>query len=1406
MIGLENKVFEEINKSFYGDDKYKIIDGHFEIGRRLHCETYYFAKRFFQNSDNSADLAHLLIEKLKNEFDSSDGITLVGFGNYSALFLNYACNMLQDVNYAIIEKQGDHFTFQTTPEFNDRIVIVLPITCTCTSYFKIRKFLEQILSRRGKIIEMNFISVFLIIDQNLSPRDEEEMLPIATIIDKDKSDGEFYRAYGWEKMNSRKVQFSDGQYLAHSLIQIKSKLYLPETCPICFPQEKGEVENPIHLAKEQFLFQTDVQYETPKLIFGLPQFGKDLKSSVPFNVGLNYVSSRAAHIYGNTEIDNTSYVNFIRGNAFYDNNTDEIDRFFLNKLRERISKSDNVLFITADVKYSSRFLDNITAKLRDWCGEINILRYQPAHEFVDNFISIYKKAISRHSKLIYFEDVLSGGKTFKLISDYIKHSKGTADNSSTFDYLLCLVDRTTSYTEAEVLSQLKQHTDGTSLIAYFKLNVPIISTTHLGEPLKEKNRELNSLLKEANLDALKYIIYNELEYIKPRKIAEHSNSGNDQSMLFFPTGEKATEVFEFYHPFFNRKTLNYVRLFLTHEINTILHKIVQEQLADIDIVHYVLGNVPNPLSIVDTRNLPADVADFSRRSDLERSVIENIVVSILSTPPFIYYDGIYKSIFNYVVSRVTSLHSKLNNQIAPPEANDLISLRAFIKRSVDLNSNYIISHAFLVKIKDYLELGKHHIEVIISEYAKLSNDKSAIRNMQRANLQYKYTQLVSFNYFLLYCYKRLISRNPGRAIKLEELINKEGINPELCSISEESASSQLATLKTLWSSSFFLFYRILKVENTFLLSELLNLHKGRVAERIKKSSSGMYSRIATTEDLRNFYFGKRNNDTIISNAVKLVEQSIYKNTAEYDDIVNSVCNMLKTVNILESSKTRVNETNKDGVNNEKISLQGQQVQENQFNRELQNILNAVVDIIEPNRQTNPIKYALFIEYRTPQSKPLPEDIYPVLSPNAETSEYDNSLIRLHEEGLIFNALHGLSDEPDGRHPQTLLFGGAVPEGERLVYYSFQPTYYPVERKDRKNKEPLGLINTEKKLSAMGLDFSQMLEKDVWNGQTKTGLKLLTDAKQVLVFRLSNAHIKGNNKVPLKGEAVLLIASTQEPTIANFRNFMNIEKIRLMLLMKEELLDYLHKQFDNDAFIELLENRKRSIYQKKLEHGINRYLEIQSSLLHEIHELNKSRKDIISLLNHKAKQQLRLTEKNVLLHEIVKKAIKGQVRLQYNWGTSGERYTPRRIEDMLKLFEILFENVYLGERRISFSSVGCKGFEGVAELYMHDSVYEVVIPEIIINMKKYSSAQMMGTIKIIYDQEKNQLIFINDVIPHNVMAYLEEKFYGGMSMCFEIMKQLNYEPFQSGRDKKNPNMHKTIIDLNQKANENINIRK
>jgi hypothetical protein len=1324
---------------------YKLDNAHFENGQNLHSEQYYFAKGYFQNSNNCKDLSQLLVPKLES-LNFPESTTLVGFRNYVGLLLKETTNSIRNYNYAIIEEEDNTFVWQHLPELKDNLVIILPITCTCSTYIKLRKFLIDHLIKTGRDgqirVNDDFINVFLILEESLQAQ-ENEVIEISSLKNSKGELFKIYSAFNWTEINKEQIRFNNKTsttFIANPLIRLYSKMYLPEACPLCFPLKGSSIA-------EQPLFPTLDNFETPNLIFGFPNF-----SNIP---SLNFLETLGfddnegnSHLYGHIRVNKGSYVNYIRGNTFYEKNKNEILSFFDKELSKILAGDgeSNIIFITAENKHNSNFLEDISLSPFLKNRSVTILRFQPTNEFVDNFISLHGKDLnSEHVKVIYFEEVVSAGTTFKLISNYLKHSKNQSPKKTGrhgFDLVLTLVDRTPVYTRDEIIKKLFSEINSDypedKFIAFFRLNVPIISASHLGNPLNLRIGDLEKMINQCHLDSLKIRIANEITERQPRKLPEMDSSNVQTKILsYFPfqniEREIDPEILRIYRPSRNKERLDLLKLYLTHEINTELAKEKYrdphyferyEGSLDLfvkDLIDSLKTNMGD--NIADHFIAPEDRESPSRKPQIEGEIVHDTIVKILSRPPFTYYKTLYEATFRYCLIKLNTLYTKIEQERIN-EFKVFRELKFYVKRLVDLHSNFIVSERFIGCIRD--QYNKESIGSVVEFYSDTMRSLDGKRDRGEIDLEYyraaaqnvayKLQQVTSYFSYLLYYYKELTFKNPAISIKLEELVNSDALLPK--EILKQNYHRP-DNLENLISNPYFHFTGMIKAENIRLLAELKELHKRNLA------APGFQSR----KNYREYYFTThRKHDPIIINAQKLIEKSRHRaDERNYKNIIQASVNMLETITVLENKKNKQIDARKP----DKVNL----------DTELKEILDSVIQIIQPGIEEGKLKYAFFVEFKKRvKSKPDTGNIYSLVSD--EPSDY-LSATKLDPDGLVYNMLYGLYDDLESKNEQTLIAGVKLKNGRCI---SFKDRHYYKALGDDHFKES---------------SFSDLYKKDFFDDSTAYGygIKQLNDANMSVLFRFASLvqphdtvmlkHGDPTQPYKLNGRAILLITSTDDCDTKGFLEFMSNEKIRLILLIKDELLAYLQKQFDNDAFVEVLENKKAAFYQNNLRHGLARYVD---SLKHIVEDIESDRNN----------------DRYFSLFQRMINATKGQLRAIEAGDYKGND-TEYSKKELLKYMRDIFESHSVVGYSIPFVTIKTGAFN-LDKINLNEIILDVIFTEIIINMKRYSPRDERAELTISFEQTTRTFHFRNRTIASPYIQNTEKK-GGGLSMCRKIMEKL-----------------------------------
>lgn len=1485
------RIQDDLNSSEFKRPNNKDEAEHFENGHYLHSSQYFFAKKYFQSSNNCDKMVILLVQKIK-ELDLKD-TTLIGFRSYIGMLLSKAQSLLSEcefaIDYAIVEqKKETEFTWQFIPDFSKikkNLVIVLPITCTCSTYIRLRKYIElQVVKLKKKFsksdstfdtnwrVDDRFINIFLIQEETILSLerpvvvDREKLRKIAinenrklTEIENNLSN--LYTDYNWERIEKNSIYFTKHTYrstkkrtyyIAHPLVNLYSKLYLPENCPLCFP-EKGS------LSSERNIFPTHNNFETPNLLIGFPNFATKAithsqNSGKKFLFNKLFASSESlgsSHLYGHIRVNENSYLNYIRGNTFYQHNSADIINFFnielgriLLQKDEKKTKIQDIVFITSEGKHNSAFLDEIASSKilstkkpdGNYKFKVHILRFDASNEFVDNFMSNYKALIRDSNSIltIYFEEVISAGITFKLVSDYLKHYKHQTNpkrqNRHGFDYIFTLIDRTPFYTREEMIKKLfstEIKNAEKNFISYFKLNVPIIAAAHLGNPLIENVVHLKKMLLESHLDALKAKIASEFPSRIANELPEENILINKFTRLkYFPFENEWEDIskiyFDTYKAIITNGKLDLLKLYVAHQINSILSdqsisseqfKNLRKNQAEGKLIEYIVEEIWRNILEEEELFFTNEKNVQNRNLEIELEIVHDTIIKILSRHPFTYYKDIYDAIFKYCLTQMDLHRKEIENLKGKISFALLRRFKLYIRRLIDLDSSYLISNDFIMLLKLLFEheqwvkgVGvnslrnelENKIDKLVDEY---SDNDVIIQNLN--NLAYKFNQVNSFFLFLIYSFKECVFKNHYRSIRLEHLLNSRDLLPANIYSEDNTVDSTLRLIK----DPYYQITGIIKAENIYLLNQLKNLHKktylnSKRKERNLKADPKLSKEVLNAllekikkdfpfdkpKSISEYYFNNTRNDPVIINANKFISNSRYalEQSDYFEHIKLAIAEMLKSATLL---------MNESSLDNEGFFLNENETNEHDFVVEIRSTIQSVVKILQhgiepaiiiengkevpllPGSKESKLKYALCFEYieSIPSNDNESNNVFVISSEDSDTGA------KLDTGGLIYNLLYGL-------HSSIEIFN----EAEEKTISEEGVEYENKSRGENIHKHKVGLqsllvsINTGEKFTSFSDDylpynftnknkfqtFDDLYRKDRKYNSFGTGLSILNSAPMALFFRLSDVDLISLNedKVNLKGKAVLVVTFEGEPIKSNYLSFMSNEKVRLLLLVKEDLIQYLQRRFASGAFAELLRNKEQNKqlaeYQKHLKHGIGSYTSYQIQIVEEYENIRSKIDTIDNADNFEYEFDKKIIANTSFAYKefiLINKSISSQTGLFTKKDGSMRTFFHEYFIDIIntiyfskRLGEFIGELNY--EESIEF--LNKKPFNNIRIPYV---VLYCIIPEIILNQKKYGVER-----KITWNETESFL----ELLFENKLTGTNSNDGYGLKMCKEIKNLYN----------------------------------
>ncbi|MFD0749309.1 hypothetical protein ACFQZS_04090 [Mucilaginibacter calamicampi] len=1374
------------------DNGYRVNGEHFEIGGKIHTTDYYYAKRYFQKQENSSTLAKILVAKSEEFGLSFEDTTLIGYGSYSRLFLSEMCKEINEKfnhtpNYGLIDAYENGYVFLFEPEVKKNVIILLSITCTFDSFHGIRKFIEE--KHRESRVNVTFVSVFFIKDKRLNNG------PINSF-ENEKEVIELYSSFNWSNIDTdqKKIWLDKNGETAvcFYLIELTTTVYLSKTCKWCHP----EIHN-LTVGEEKPLFPTHSNHDTPAYIFGSPKFStpdkSDTKPTYKFDEVINLNDKLNPFLAGYFKADDSVFINYIKTDIFYKKNPTKILNFFSGHLENLFSTSNkkvtgkSVVFITPIHLKSSTFLEDLIHKepLSDYT--ISILHYQPAVEFVENFIYLYRKILIDASWIFYFDDFISNGETFKMISDYLKHAKSSGNNGIAidevegFDALLTFVDSTTTFNKNEILRKLVFHKEGRSgagkFLAFHRLHMNHVDNIHLGDPIKEREILLRKILKDCHLDALKSIVIKE---IAKTKIKTFDNAETDytETLKYFPFSEQSDlsngDISNDYYEKYTNQRIGLIKLKVFHDLAESFSEMTPTD--DPQKCYLFLRGVITKLTTKDNLSSYFDMsASDERNGGQEKDIIEDIIIKTLCRSPFKFYVSIFQATFKYNLERLVDINTNLitstegHTKLTSNSFNQFRRLKFHIRRSVELNSNFITSRYFLENLRanfkedgDYISQYNQKSAELIKKFESFDvNDPSLTKKdtdniyVGLKNIKYKKQQVKSYRYFLLNCYKELIMKNPTRSFRLEQLLNSEDLKPTVILNVNSVPLDQLLT------DPFYQLSRILRIENIYHINKFKEFH----LDKINASNIDKELAMSVTE-LKRKYFIDEINDIPNKNVKTLLEYSANAKASDgLPNESNSIITMLKTCMLLKKHESGKHHEGQPDPNVERG-----------FKTEINKILRMVCNIMErDSTASQELDYCFFMKYRDRENEDKTDHIFTILSNDSEDLD-DGKLIKISKDGLILNMLNGLLDSEDG-NVQTFI--GLAKQDEKI--HAFQKQYIKAKSKSATKNPTSSELNEEKATISDNeaetwerLDVSEALKKDCSDG--KYGLNMITDAKMVLLFRLATIEETEDGGV-LNGEAVMAICSKAPVNSASFIEFIKVEKLRLLLLIKEELVEYFKKEFRSAAFMEVLQTRENTFMKRSIQHGLREYFEALYFITARI-ELKKQSNGNLDDLARDFKM-LRFITKTIQCHFL------SMNKIQYSH--LSKRKTS---EDIRELFHIIRVVPYLASNEIPLKDmeINIPDFK----FDCHDVIMDLIIPELIVNMRKYAlncpGIKYMGI-----EKQDNMLVFTNSFDSEYRGQDLEKKF-GGINMCNSILqKNLNLPKIDNAiKD----NLYKTYLTLSK----------
>ena len=676
---------------------YKFKDAHIKLGSKIHLKDFYYAEKLFQNSYYAIRFAYLLSQYLLQNLEKpSKEITVLGYGLYSELLVSNTARFLNKMfgidkfNHCIVEDVED-LSILNLSNLKPEVLLIIPIGSTLTTQIKIYRKLRRLEKGQGGY------------QYESSPN--MVLNPICVVVVGHKKIEEICSNEGeitesvvkkfWGKVDTTKKEIS----LANIPPEFKDKniekthyfLYLPSEWHL--PHECKYCWS----EKEQKpLFYTDKVSVSPKTIFELPRAKEKEEPSFELAFEVKGVKTEKANIMP----DMVKYGHYKRGMDHY--------LFYI----------DTNLFFAKNKKAIKNWLDSVKENLKKEIPEFEhtpCLLIAPSHETNIDFVNLVNEEIfSDTAHIIYYDPFSEDRQNLRM---FLERTFGTHPLIFFVDDALC-TGRTFYYVKI-FLKSLGQD---------FTASFVMLNRLSYQRNLALQSKKIYAFCQlEAYLKRIKYRdkktkIYAFCQLEAPVVVAVRD--------LCYLCREKKR-----YQEILNYTLVDALRKGIRDKIKKLELKDIRKQNSDniansetakiknrhftrLELTHRLyhkfsqIGN--SDFEIEDIIN---DILKKIGKKINQKEIHINLIKT-LSQPPFIYHRKIRQKVYPFILKELDEILTKVTNRL-----EDIQYAIILIKRLAYLGCPELLKSKSLEKIKkifDRMEIKKENL-VIYQEWIRLRN-------------------------------------------------------------------------------------------------------------------------------------------------------------------------------------------------------------------------------------------------------------------------------------------------------------------------------------------------------------------------------------------------------------------------------------------------------------------------------------------------------------------------------------------------------------------------------------------------------------------------------------------------------------------------------------------------------------
>jgi hypothetical protein len=1376
---FEQSVQFSLNKEFNSEDNYetnnrgyKISETHFRLGSKIHIKDFYYAKRLFQNSFFTTPLSYIvskslieivsnpnikLIREENNKANEPDiEITIIGYEDYSSFLTSTLRNVLE--KHRVINGLNIRFNHNTIKDgklskgldtIQRNIVILVPIASSFSTSIKIKNQLEEIFATNHHFKFQNNYNILskslnlILVGHKANDNTTFEKIASNNIDDTIHlgSPSKFYKydddllnkTYNWVSIDrENKIVKLEAFNNANANDFTYQKYFIPvytkwndaDDCNLC---------NPENITDEKCLIETGKTSITPTLIFGFP------KTKMENAYGDNPVNLKNSILYGNIVKGNNHYLYFSKSGQIVSNNKEKIIAWLL-KLKEEVFNEESlkyqkVVLVTPATGTKSNFVDLVNEHLFEYTA--NCLTISLGEDYIENTESLYSDGLYQADIVIFVDDVLSTINSF-LETNYItKYIRNKVNTGKGIDYCISLINRMSYDCEDNLLIKLpNQKNDKQTRLLYFsKINNPTIEEPNNEFPLTKEGVRYNYLAETSSLDSIKELFLTKINKLEPVDIEKNVPDRIKDNVTYF-----------------DKKLFQLIVLNQFYKLFEISHVEIKKNGSSVYHYKHKLSDYINPSSTAFDKLQDFILAEIQKDNSHKEIIdkythnIKYVLLKIICSTPLIYYKDIRSSAFQWILNELEVLRNEIasiNRVTLKPffevsyinYFSKFQRLKFLLKRSVQLKSNYIFHPVFLESLESFINMI-YEGELELNREFQSSNGEifSSLKELFETT-KYSPGKLLVVKYLMELKHILQPDENENseyanfmKSFNLKELesvdYQSSGLFDELKDNFEIKFTAIKGSSKFAPISSKKFIHQLIS-----LVKELIDEHETKAIRLEKNIANNKNSYRYNPLDNLNGNFNhflrllKLENTAIIERFweyYKIKESGNFSkmiSTENVEDIATNYCNDPKfkvikdnlVINCENSFKYFILLQSK--LFNWGIKEKAYKSNENDLKSKVNQILVCIKQILgdEVNSIYFTVNYGNLTE---PQASQLYSfDPYTKTNTISSIRNFENQesfksslTIRMFNPHIGNNVDGALSNIEVYKSGGKLQYREGIFQEDEINQYS-----------------EVKALNAKEEFSILAIRISDLLENR----------KLFTQAVITIVSE------KGNR--------------------------INESKLRLLLLIRKSLSEFLKRETSSNTFFELLENRTVLNYQRHLKHGIGNFTFYQKQIVQQYENIESK----VDIDEETADVRLEL-DRQYIKHgsfdfkefNVITNSIKSQIGVSTKKNSSQEIFFYDKFIDVINT---IYKSEKIGEKIGSLdflTEVTLLNKIPFDSISLPTTLIDSIIPEILLNQKKYGINRTIN-----WEDNKLflKLVFSNNIKPN---SYDESDGYG-LKMCIEI---------------------------------------